>query len=230
MATRLKVLIACEFSAIVREAFRRLGHDATSCDILPTEIPGPHIQGDALSALVSTDWDLVVSHAPCTYLTNAGVRWLYGAGKSQGIRDEKRWGDMREGAAFFRAFFDRYTGPLCAENPIMHSHAMREVGEPAGIVRQIVQPYQFGHLETKATVLWLRNLAPLKHTEDVEAAMRALPKSQTHRVHLASPGPDRWKMRSRTFPGIAEAMALQWGGRVSLTVSFAQSLQPSDVL
>jgi hypothetical protein len=170
-------------------------------------------------------WDLVIAHPPCTYLCNSGVRWLYGKRGGSKVRDAKRWADMRSGAAFFRAFFERTAGRLCVENPVMHSHGLAEVGDVGPVVKSIVQPYHFGHLETKATVLWLRGLPALKPTEDVEAAMRALPKSQTNRVHLASPGPERWAMRSRTFPGIAEAMAAQWGGRVSRSFSFS-STQP----
>lgn len=214
MPSRLKVLVACEFSAIVREAFNRMGHEAWSCDLLPSEIPGRHFQGDALEMLTADDWDLVIAHPPCTYLCNSGVRWLYG-GKGQ-TRDETRWRAMQDGARFFRSFFELYKGPaLGVENPIMHSHGLAEVGSPAGVVKQTVQPWQHGHLETKATILWLRGLQPLHETANVKAAMLKLPKSQTNKVHLASPGPDRWAMRSRTFPGIAEAMAQQWGGRVT---------------
>ena len=221
---RLNVLVACEFSAIVREAFNRLGHHATSCDLRATEIPGNHHEGDALEMLAADCWDLVIAHPPCTYLCNSGVRWLYGKKGGSKVRDEKRWADMRAGAEFFRAFADGYAGKLCLENPVMHGHAQAAVGPMPDFVRQTVQPYQFGHLETKATVLHLRGLQPLAHTNDVEAAMRKLPKSRTNLVHLASPGPERWAIRSRTFPGIAEAMAHQWGGRVTRSsVSFAQS-------
>jgi hypothetical protein len=223
MTTRKRVLVACEFSGIVREAFHRFGHDAWSCDLLPTEIPGQHIQSDALATLASQDWDLVIAHPPCTFLTNAGVRWLYGKHGGSTVRDEKRWADMQAGAEFFRAFFLNYTGPLCIENPIMHRHAAELVGDPATLCdqRQTVQPWQFGHLESKATVLWLRGLPTLTETANVYAAMKKLPKSQSQKVWLCSPSPERWMMRSRTFPGIAEAMAAQWAGRVSgATVSF----------
>ncbi len=224
MPARLNVLVACEFSGVVREAFNRLGHRATSCDLLPSEIPGRHFMWDALEMLAMGEWDLVIAHPPCTYLCNSGVRWLYGKKGGSAKRDEARWTAMRAGAQFFRAFADEYSGPLCIENPVMHGHAQTEVGPMPGFERQTVQPYQFGHLETKATVLHLRGLRPLVETENVEAAMRKLPKSRTNLVHLASPGPERWALRSRTYPGIAEAMAHQWGGRVSsVSVSFAQS-------
>lgn len=228
--TRKRVLVACEFSGIVREAFARLGHDAWSCDLLTTEIPGQHVQGDALATISAGQWDLVIAHPPCTYLCNSGVRWLYGKRGGSTTRDESRWQSMKEGAEFFRSFFGAYQGPLAVENPIMHSHAAAIVGDPAQLcdVRQTVQPWQFGHTESKATVLWLRELPELTETENVRAAMKAMPKAETHRAHLCSPGPERWAMRSRTYPGIAEAMAKQWAGRVtsksiSLSVSSTQT-------
>lgn len=223
MPSALRVLVCCEFSGIVREAFNRLGHRATSCDLLPSEIPGRHFQWDALEMLAMGDWDLVIAHPPCTYLTNSGVRWLYGKAGGVAARDAARWAAMREGAAFFCSFFSAYAGPLCVENPVMHGHALAELAaRGVGNFSQSVQPYQFGHLETKRTCLWLRDLPALRGTDDVEAAMRRLPKSRTNLVHLASPGPDRWALRSRTYPGIASAMAAQWGGRVtSASVSFA---------
>jgi len=216
MTPRLKVLVACEFSGIVREAFNRLGHDATSCDLLPTEIPGDHMQHDALDVLESEDWDLLIAHPPCTYLTNSGVRWLYGKKGGSKVIDPARWQLMLDGCAFFARFYNSGVPRVAVENPVMHGHAVAELkrlGVPA--FSQSVQPYQFGHLETKRTCLWLRGLPGLVETENVEKAMRKLPKSQTNLVHLASPGPDRWLMRSRTYPGIAEAMAHQWGGHVT---------------
>lgn len=224
MSTRLRVLVACEFSGIVREAFNRLGHEATSCDLLATEIPGRHLRCDALDALGFRDWDLIVAHPPCTYLTNSGVRWLYGKHGGSTVKDPQRWADMLAACRFFAALYGAQCGRLAVENPVMHGHAVAELarlGVPA--FSQSIQPYQFGHLETKRTCLWLRGLPALAGTEDVEAAMRRLPKSETNRVHLASPGPERWAMRSRTFPGIAEAMAMQWGGRVSSAISVSCS-------
>lgn len=226
MTQRLKVLVACEFSGIVREAFNRLGHEATSCDLLDTEIPGDHMIHDAIDVAESDDWDVIVTHAPCTFLTLAGVRWLYkpwpvvkGQPKRKGHSkeiDPVRWQKMLDACQFFARLYHNPAPKLAAENPIMHGHAVRELerlGVPA--FTQSVQPYQFGHLETKRTCLWLRGLPELVETDNVEAAMRKLPKSQTNLVHLASPGPDRWLLRSRTYPGIAEAMAHQWGGRVT---------------
>lgn len=223
---RLSVLVACEFSAIVREAFNRLGHFAWSVDVRETEIPGQHYQGDALEMLDAEEWDLIISHPPCTFLTNSGVRWLYGKKGGSTVRDEARWESMRRGAEFFaKLYHAKAAKGSAAENPVMHGHAagyLAALGVPA--FTQSVQPYQFGHLETKRTCLWLRGLSPLVETENVERAMRKLPKSQTNLVHLASPGPERERLRSRTYPGIAEAMAHQWGGRVTrATVSFACS-------
>lgn len=185
----MRVLVACEYSGRVREAFAAKGHDAWSCDLLETEQPGQHIQGDVLE-LLDGSWDLVIAHPPCTYLANSGVRWL---------KDPGRWELMLEGARFFRRFL--YCAPrVCIENPIMHGNGQRAVGcKPS----QIIQPYQHGHGETKATCLWLRNLPLLMPSNEVSG--------REQRVHLLPPGPDRWKERSRTFEGIALAMAEQWG-------------------
>jgi hypothetical protein len=201
----MKVLIACEYSGRVRDAFIRMGHDAISCDLLPTDAPGPHFQGD-VREMLAQEWDLIIAHPPCTYLTNAGVRWLYNADKS---RNEPRWNDLQEGCDFFNLFLDHPCQRIAIENPIPHSHAAKLLRREYD---QTIQPYQFGHMETKRTCLWLKGLSPLVATDDVEAAMRLLPKSESNKVHYASPGKDRWKMRSTTFQGIADAMAAQWGG------------------
>lgn len=190
----MKVLVACEYSGEVREAFAALGHDAWSCDLLPTEKPGNHIQGDVRD-IIGDGWDLMIAHPPCTYLTNAGTRWLFDPSQPT------RWDDMREGARFF---LDLYTAPIskiAVENPIMHGHAKRLIArEPT----QIIQPWQHGHGETKATCLWLKNLPPLRPSHIVEG--------REPRIHFMPPSEDRWKERSRTLPGIARAMAEQWGG------------------
>ena len=196
----MKILIACEYSGIERDAFRSLGHDAISCDLLPTEQPGPHYQGDVRD-LMGEPWDLVIAHPPCTYLANSGVRWLY--------TDPTRWQHMKDAAAFFRAMFEFNSPRIAVENPVQHKWA--KLAHCMGNPTQTVQPWQFGHPETKRTCYWLRGLTPLAGTHDVQAEMNALPKSQTNRVHYASPGPDRWKVRSTSYPGIAAAMAAQWG-------------------
>jgi hypothetical protein len=196
----VRVLIACEFSGIVRDAFADRGHDAWSCDLLPCERPGQHYQCDIATLLAahSARWDLLVFHWPCTRLCNSGVRWLY-AGGIGGLRNEERWAAMEADAKRFRALLDSGVVHVAGENPIPHRYAKRIMGDYA----QIIQPWQFGHGETKATCLWLKNLPLLKPTNIVSG--------RTPRVHHASPGPNRWKERSRTLPGIAQAMAEQWG-------------------
>jgi hypothetical protein len=198
----MRVLVACEYSGAVRDAFLALGHDATSCDLLPTDVPGPHYQGDVRDVL-GDGWDLMVAHPTCTYLCNSGVRWLY--------TEADRWKHMIEGAVFFRELLTAPIPRIAVENPVMHKYAASIIGRRQD---QVVQPWMFGHPEKKATGLWLKGLPPLLATDDVRDVMRGLPKSQTDRIHYASPGPDRWKLRSTTFAGIAEAMALQWGGDV----------------
>lgn len=189
--------MACEFSGVVRDAFRDRGHDAVSVDLLPTERPGPHVEGDVFDVLRGEVWDLLIAFPPCTYLANSGVRWLYEGGRGSTI-DRARWADMHRAAAFFDALLTTPQARRVAiENPIQHRHA--ELPAPT----QRIQPWQFGHPETKATCLWLRELPLLEPTLIVEG--------RTPRVHYASPGPERWRERSRTLPGIASAMADQWG-------------------
>jgi hypothetical protein len=198
----VRVLIACEFSGVVRDAFRERGHDAVSCDLLPTERPGPHVQGDVLD-LLGDGWDLMVAHPPCTYLANSGVRWLYGGRGT--VRDPERWARMEEAAGFFAALLRAPIARIAVENPVMHSYgrlAIHEAGGLAGTV-QTVQPWQFGHGEVKATQLWLRGLDWLQPTDVVDG--------RHPRVHRLGPSPDRWRERSRTFTGLAAAMADQWG-------------------
>lgn len=193
------ILIACEESGKVRDAFIELGYDAVSCDILPTSSPGPHIQGD-VRPLLKKRWRLIIAHPPCTYLTNSGVRWLY-------TRPE-RWQQLEEGAAFFKLFLDAKCKMIAVENPIMHKHAIELVGRRHD---QLIQPYHFGHTERKATCLWLKGLPPLVHTNDVREEMKKLPKSEAQRLFMLSPSPDRARLRSQTYSGIAKAMAEQWG-------------------
>ena len=189
----MRVLVACEFSGIVRDAFIARGHDAWSCDLLPSERPGPrHIEGDVADHLVE-DWDLMVAHPPCTRLANSGVRWL----AERGL-----WPELAQGAAFFRALLEADIPRVAVENPIPHKYALEIIGRRYD---QIVQPWMFGHGETKATCLWLKGLAPLRPTDVVDGRLQ--------RVFLEARTPDRWKNRSRTYQGIADAMAEQWGGR-----------------
>ena len=191
----MRVLVACEFSGTVRRAFAARGHDAWSCDLLPAEDrSNRHIIGDARD-LLGDGWDLLmVAHPPCTRLCNSGVRWL---------AERDLWADLDDAAALFSAFWNAPIERIAVENPVMHRHAKARIvnyEEPA----QSVQPWQFGHGETKRTCLWLRNLPKLMPTNIVSG--------REQRVHRMPPGPDRWKERSRFFSGIAEAMADQWGG------------------
>lgn len=196
-----RVLVACEFSGIVRRAFAAAGHDAWSCDLLPAEDgSNKHIIGDARDILAD-GWDLlIVAHPPCTRLCNSGVRWL--TTPPAGRTVEQMWTDLREGANLFSAFWNAPIERICVENPVMHRHAkalIRNYAEPT----QSVQPWQFGHGEVKRTCLWLRNLPKLVPTNVVPGRVA--------RVHRMPPGPDRWRERSRFFSGIATAMAAQWG-------------------
>lgn len=198
----MKVLIACEFSGTVRDAFAALGHDAWSCDILPTEKPGNHFQKDIFHLLCEPfafTWDLIIAHPPCQYLANSGVRWLW---NKDGSKNIERWAQMEKAAIFFRSLLYSNCERIAVENPIQHKHAKEIIGVNQ---TQTIQPWQFGHGETKATCLWLKNLPPLKPTNIVGG--------RTARVHREPPSPERWKNRSRTLEGIAKGMAEQWGNQ-----------------
>lgn len=181
----MRVLIACEFSGIVRDAFIAKGHDAMSCDLLPTERPGPHYQGDVLEIL-NDGWDMMIAHPPCTRLAVSGARWF---------RDKRE--EQDEAIRFFMALANALILKVAIENPI--SIMSTKWRKPD----QIIQPWQFGHGETKATCLWLKNLPPLQPTNIVSG--------REQRIHKMPPSENRWRERSRTFPGIAAAMAEQWG-------------------
>jgi hypothetical protein len=197
----MRVLIACEYSGVVRRAFAARGHDAWSCDLLPSEDhANQHIIGDARD-LLGDGWDLLMAaHPPCTRLCNSGVRWLSRPPKGKTLA--QMWADLDEAAALFSAFWNAPIDRVAVENPIMHRHARERIRNFAPASQQL-QPWQFGHGETKATCLWLKNLAPLRPTNIVGG--------RTQRVHRMSPGPNRWRERSRTYQGIADAMADQWG-------------------
>lgn len=208
----MKVLIACEFSGIVRDAFIDHGHDAWSCDVLPTERPGPHIQADVQHLVDYEQYDLMVAHPPCTYLTNAGVRHLHDhvtsrLGNRTAVYGEARWKAMREAAEFFN-WLKHLPIPLIAiENPIPHRYAREIIGR----YDQIIQPWQFGHGEIKRTCLWLKNLPPLIPTCIVEGRSPKCHHSSGWREYKRPELAQRWKERSRTYQGIADAMAEQWG-------------------
>ena len=182
----MKILVACEESGRVRDAFRAKGHNAVSCDILPSSRPGPHIQGDVLGVL-NQGWDMMIAFPPCTHLAVSGARWFVHKREEQ-----------REALAFVNALFDAPILRKAIENPvsIISSHIRKP--------DQIIQPWQFGHGETKATCLWLDFLPKLQPTDIVEG--------REARIHKMPPSPDRARERSRTYQGIAEAMATQWGG------------------
>ena len=198
MATcKIRVLVACEFSGVVREVFRRRGFDAWSCDLLPAEDGSKyHIQDDVRNHL-NDGWHLMIAHPPCTYLANSGVRWLH--------ERPERWKKLKEAAEFFRTLLNAPIEHIAVENPIPHKYAVQLIGRKYD---QIIQPYQFGEPYSKATCFWLKNLPPLRPT-------RIIPKKFViQKVWYESPGPDRWKRRSRTYRGVAEAMAEQWGSYV----------------
>lgn len=181
----MKVLIACEFSGVVRDAFIKNGHDAWSCDLLPSERPGPHIQGNVLDIL-EDGWDLMIAHPPCTHLAVSGARWF---------KDKQQ--EQMAALRFVRYLLMCDIPKIALENPI--SIISSKIRKPD----QIIQPWQFGHGETKGTCLWLKNLPLLVPTNIVEG--------REARVHKMLPSPNRWRERSRTYKGIAEAMANQWG-------------------
>ncbi len=181
----MKVLVACEFSGIVREAFAKNGHDAWSSDLLQSEQTGNHLQGDVLDFL-HDGWDLMIAHPPCTHLAVSGARWF---------KDKQQ--EQKEAIEFFMTLVNAPIEKICVENPI--SIMSTQYRKPD----QIIQPWMFGHGETKATCLWLKNLPKLRHTNIVEG--------RENRIHREPPSKDRWKNRSRFYPRIAEAMAAQWG-------------------
>ena len=183
----MRVLIACEFSQIVTKAFRDKGHEAYSCDLLPTDgNPDWHYEMDASELVSLFSWDLLVAHPPCTHLAVSGARWF---------KDKQK--EQKEALEFVQMLMDAPIDKICIENPI--SVISTKIRKPD----QIIQPWQFGHGETKATCLWLKNLPKLTPTNIVEG--------REARVHKEPPGPDRWKKRSITMQGIANAFASQWG-------------------
>jgi hypothetical protein len=192
----MRVLIACEYSGTVRDAFKKLGHYAMSCDILPTDVPGNHYQGDIRDVL-QWDWDLMIAHPPCTYLSNAGARHLY----PQGVLNLDRLAKGLEAKEFFMELFNAPIPKICVENPIPST--VFELPKYS----QSIQPYEFGHPFKKKTCLWLKNLPPLMatmvvaHTQSTKIAGNWFNKG----------GKDRQKNRAKTFQGIADAMADQWG-------------------
>lgn len=184
----VKVLVACEYSGIVREAFTRLGHDATSCDLLPTEIPGKHIQGDVLEVIKQEQFDLMIAHPPCTDLAVSGAKWF---------KEKRADGRQQRALEFVQQLLDAPIPMIALENPV--SVISTYIRKPD----QHVHPWEHGHGETKKTALWLKGLPLLRPTNIVEG--------REQKVWKMPPSENRWKDRSRTYQGIADAMAEQWG-------------------
>ena len=197
-----KILIACEESQAVCIEFRKLGFEAYSCDLQPCSGRHPewHAKADAIDMLYASKWDLVIAHPPCTRMANSGVMWL-----------EKRnlWSELDKATDFFNEFvrYGKQGNKIAIENPIPHKYAVDKIGKYS----QVIQPYMFGHTERKATCLWLFGLPKLKETNNVMEEMKKLPKNEQQRIHYLPPGKERAKLRSKTFPGIARAIATQYG-------------------
>jgi hypothetical protein len=195
----MKVLVACEFSGVVRDAFIKRGHNAFSCDILDGNHNGPHLKRDVLE-VIDQGWDLMVAHPPCTFLCNSGAKHLYKDMKKENGRNKERWQEMHSASLFFKRLLEAPIPKIAVENPIMLGHAKKIIGMKQ---TQTIQPWQFGHGEIKATCLWLKNLPSLEPTNIVDG--------REARVHKMGPSKDRWRKRSVTLQGIADAMASQWG-------------------
>lgn len=193
----MKVLVACEYSGTVRDAFLKQGHYAMSCDILPCEssASGDHYLGNVIDIL-DHDWDMMIAHPPCTDIAVSGAAHF-----KQKIAD----GRQQVALEFVRALLNAPIDKICLENPV--SVISTKIRKPS----QIIQPFMFGHLEQKRTCLWLKGLPPLVETNNVYDEMMKLPRSKRERLHYLGPSANRWKLRSTTFSGIAEAMASQWG-------------------
>lgn len=197
---KLNVLIGCEYSGVVRDAFAKLGHNAWSCDLLPTDRPNPkHIQGDIFNIL-DQDWDLAIFHPPCTDLAISGAAHF-----PEKIKD----GRQASAIKFFESLYECNIPHICLENPVGVISTKSYIGKPT----QYIQPYEYGHYEQKKTGLWLRGLNPLVPTDIKD--LTGLPKKVTQRLHYLPPSPDRWKIRSQTYQGIADAMAQQFSDQLA---------------
>lgn len=190
----MKVLVACEFSGRVRDAFRDRGHKAWSCDLLPTESPGPHLECDVFSIL-DNNWDLMIAHPPCTHVCVSGNRYWAGTPERE------------QGIKFIEELWKAPIEKICIENPVSVLSTQSELGKAT----QYIQPWEYGHPETKKTGLWLKNLPPLKPTNILKERRTNLTPTGQNKL---GPSEDRWKLRSLTYQGIADAMAEQWGGKL----------------
>jgi hypothetical protein len=195
----MKVLVACEYSGTVRDAFIARGHDAMSCDLLPTDVPGPHYQGDVFD-IIGNGFDLMIAHPPCTHLSVSGARWFTEGRKPRSLQDDA--------AAFFMALVNADIPRIAVENPVCVMSTRYRKPD------QIIQPWQFGHGETKSTCLWLKRLPKLQPTNIVEG--------REGKVWKEPPGPDRWKIRSKTFAGIAKALAKQYTAFINTGVTVSE--------
>mgnify|MGYP003124550112 CR=1 FL=1 len=194
----MKILIACEYSGRVRDAFRSKGHDAVSCDLLPTEVPGPHHLGDVREFLYTNHWDLLIAFPPCTYLASSGMHWT-----TRGLRDPQLTEDSLD---FVRFLLAAPVNRIALENPV--GCISTRIRKP----NQYIQPWYFGHPHSKKTCLWLKNLPTLKHTEVLPVPDSGRWDNQTPSgQNKLGPSDDRWKVRSVTYQGVADAMASQWG-------------------
>jgi len=191
----MKVLIACEYSGRVRDAFIGGGHDAMSCDLLGTDAPGPHYQGDVRDVL-DYPWDLMIAHPPCTDLAVSGAAWF---------AKKRILGAQQASASFFMMLAKADIPRIAIENPVCIISSLWRKPD------QVIQPWMFGHTEQKATCLWLKGLPKLTPTNNVKDEMMTLPRNQRERLHFLPPSENRWKLRSETYQGIANAMANQWG-------------------
>ena len=191
----MKVLIACEYSGRVRDEFIKLGHEAMSCDLLPTDAAGPHYQGDVRDVL-DYPWDMMIAHPPCTDLAVSGAAWF---------AKKRMAGQQQASASFFMMLAKADIPQIVIENPVCVMSSLWRKPD------QTIQPWMFGHMEQKATCLWLKNTPPLAPTNIVKDEMMLLPRNQRERLHYLPPSADRWKLRSETYLGIAQAMASQWG-------------------
>lgn len=205
----MRILVACEHSGTVKSAFAEKGHDVTSCDLKPCEIdPSTHHEGD-VTPLLDQDWDMIIAHPECTYMTNSGVCWLYRDCKATTVSE--RWELLNEATEFFSLFLNHKCPRICIENPIMHKHAKKRITnyvEPA----QIIQPWHHGSPHFKATCLWLKGLTPLQDSNRLIPPKKGTEEYKDwSKLHLLPPGPKRAEQRSRTFPEIAQSMVKQWG-------------------
>ena len=192
----MKVLVACEYSGVVREAFAKKGHDAWSCDLLPTDQPSDkHIQGDCLEVIASQKWDMIIAHPPCTHLSLSGAKYW---------AEKRADGRQQKAIKFVEDIWDADCPLICIENPVGALTKHSKLGKAS----VYIQPYEFGHAEQKRTGLWLKRLPKLQGTKFID--VKGLPNKERHRLHWLPPSKDRWKIRSTTFTGIALAMSSQW--------------------